>query len=214
MDISDNNINNINAIDSSDIARSMPPQRFTQMAVVCYLSLTLVAIGWISLREGEVLPGKYLFGNGLIRWQIGIGVCFAMVFVAISWLGHLCFEFIRRAECDIQTLLGELPVSHILVLACCSSIGEEALFRGALQPTLGIWLTSAIFGVLHFPPTANLAFYPLLAALAGYGLGWLFDLTGGGLIAPIVAHFFINLVGLYRIAHLKNSTVEQNPEAR
>jgi membrane protease YdiL (CAAX protease family) len=36
-----------------------------------------------------------------------------------------------------------------LILAASAAIGEEILFRGALQPVLGLWLTSVIFAVVH-----------------------------------------------------------------
>ncbi len=38
---------------------------------------------------------------------------------------------------------------HWLALAIGAGIGEEILFRGALQPILGIWFTSILFAIVH-----------------------------------------------------------------
>ena len=38
---------------------------------------------------------------------------------------------------------------HWLALAIGAGIGEEILFRGALQPVLGIWFTSILFAIVH-----------------------------------------------------------------
>ncbi|MBK7566807.1 MAG: CPBP family intramembrane metalloprotease [Bacteroidetes bacterium] len=33
----------------------------------------------------------------------------------------------------------------MLFLSFCAGVGEELLFRGAIQPWLGIWLTALLF---------------------------------------------------------------------
>jgi membrane protease YdiL (CAAX protease family) len=37
-----------------------------------------------------------------------------------------------------------------LWLGLCAGAGEELLFRGALQPLLGIWWTGLLFALAHF----------------------------------------------------------------
>jgi membrane protease YdiL (CAAX protease family) len=38
---------------------------------------------------------------------------------------------------------------HWLALSIGAGVGEEILFRGALQPVLGIWFTSILFAIVH-----------------------------------------------------------------
>ena len=42
-----------------------------------------------------------------------------------------------------------------------AAMGEETLFRGALQPLFGVALTSAGFALVHLRPGAEFAFVPL-----------------------------------------------------
>jgi membrane protease YdiL (CAAX protease family) len=80
--------------------------------------------------------------------------------------------------------LGELAVVAIL-----AGLGEELLFRGALQPVLGLALTSLIFAGAHFiTPT-----YAVLTGLMGLYLGWLFE-TSKNLWVPIMTHALYDYV--------------------
>ena len=81
------------------------------------------------------------------------------------------------------------------MLAFLSGIAEEALFRGALQPKVGLVAASLLFGLAHFVPRREFAVWTGTTILAGFMLGLLFQKTGN-LIAPIVAHFIVNALNL------------------
>jgi membrane protease YdiL (CAAX protease family) len=87
---------------------------------------------------------------------------------------------------------------EVVALALVAGIGEEFLFRGAVQPLFARWtastgwgwlagliLSNVIFGLLHcITPT-----YAVLAGLMGVYFGLLLDATGTpNLLAPILAH--------------------------
>lgn len=176
---------------------------FTKIAVITYFLLWTVAILIIYLRETwhfSIL--LCLFGDTSLEAQLLWGVSFAAIFIIISLIAHHVSPVVRRGEYDLKEVLGDVSLFQIISLALVSSIGEEFFFRGALQPYLGLWLASFFFGLVHFPSSKNLAFYPVATFIVGLGLGWLFKENGNGLCAPIVAHFIINLVGLYRINRL------------
>jgi membrane protease YdiL (CAAX protease family) len=92
-------------------------------------------------------------------------------------------------------LLGILSWRDCLVLAVLSGVSEEAFFRGALQPQLGLVATSALFGLAHLVPRRELAPWCLFSFAAGLLLGLLFERTGN-LLAPSVAHIVVNAVNL------------------
>lgn len=70
-----------------------------------------------------------------------------------------------------------------------AGVGEELLFRGAIQPLIGIWLTSFIFigihGYFKFRSPGHWLFGSLMFGL-GVLLGFLFDYSG--LMAAMWAH--------------------------
>lgn len=100
---------------------------------------------------------------------------------------------------------GDLAV-NLLVLALVPALCEELFFRGALQQLLAgclggrhniaIWLTAAVFSLMHGD---LFAFLPRL--LLGAFLGYLFH-YGGSLWVNAAAHFFNNasVVVLYFLA--------------
>jgi membrane protease YdiL (CAAX protease family) len=74
-------------------------------------------------------------------------------------------------------------------------VAEEAFFRGALQPHVGLVAASLIFGLAHFAPRRDLLPWTAFSLGAGLLLGGLFEMTGN-LLAPVAAHALINAVNL------------------
>lgn len=82
-------------------------------------------------------------------------------------------------------------------LSFFAGAGEELLFRGAIQPLLGIWITSLIFVGLHgyfkFKSTGHIAFGVMMFALS-VGLGYIYE--EAGLIAAMAAHAVYDIIML------------------
>jgi membrane protease YdiL (CAAX protease family) len=102
-------------------------------------------------------------------------------------------ESMLRAE-NIQAIL-----FNILIIAVFASVGEEFLFRGALQRIFGqmirnkhivIWSVAFIFSFIHFQ---FYGFIPRL--LLGAYFGYLLDFTKN-LWIPVLAHFTHNFLGV------------------
>jgi membrane protease YdiL (CAAX protease family) len=83
---------------------------------------------------------------------------------------------------------------EIVVISMLAGIGEEVLFRGAMQPEWGLIVTSLVFGVFHVGGRLTVAL-GIWAACTGALLGWLAIATGG-LLAPIVAHIAYDALAL------------------
>lgn len=75
---------------------------------------------------------------------------------------------------------------EILAISVLAGVGEELFFRGAMQPTWGLIITSLMFGACHVGGRVTVPL-GIWAACTGALLGWLAIVTGG-LTAPIVAH--------------------------
>lgn len=81
----------------------------------------------------------------------------------------------------------------LAVVVAVSGLGEEVFFRGGLQPTLGLPLTSLAFGLAHGGwRLREMWAYVLAAALAGAIFGAVYARTGL-LWASVLAHAGHNL---------------------
>ncbi len=87
-------------------------------------------------------------------------------------------------------------------LSLFAGVGEELLFRGAIQPWLGIWLTSVIFVGIHgyfkFEKTGHIVFGLMMFGLSMM-LGYLYEYAG--LIAAMTAHAVYDLIMLYLVSN-------------
>jgi len=160
----------------------------------------LIAFSVADLNVGDAIFGPELTPDGtppdhLLHGLLGGGLGLAIV--ASTWLMKRLGP-LERLQRELADLLGPLPSSAVAVLAVTSSIGEELLFRGALQPLIGFWPTAVIFGLLHGGMTPRLWTWTLFALLAGVLLGWLADYTGS-LLAPILCHFTVNFWNLHAL---------------
>lgn len=75
---------------------------------------------------------------------VGAGASFgAMIIIKLP--------FLREASSQYSGLLSSLRLtrSEKVYVSLCAGIGEEFLFRGVIQPLLGIWVTAVLFVGLH-----------------------------------------------------------------
>lgn len=97
-----------------------------------------------------------------------------------------------------------IGIKDIIFLSFCAGVGEEILFRGAIQPWFGIWLTSLLFIFLHGyfnPKDKPLFIYGTVLLIVSAGFGYLMQISG--IIAAMTAHFFIDVV---LMVYLKRTT--------
>lgn len=174
---------------------------FCLLIVAFYSVCALIGLIMIWIQQGVPLPFSYIHGKIPILYQLGIGLVFGILVILASIGGHR-FRMVQNTEQHLRGMIGYLKIKHIVCVALYSALGEELLFRGGLQPWLGLWITSILFGILHWPSNKNMIFYPFFAMAAGFSFGWMFEYTGG-LLAPILAHCIINAVNLYRIVHMR-----------
>ncbi len=131
-----------------------------------------------------------------------LGLAVGLAFVFLSRLAVHRFEWARQLHRDFRGILGDLSHREILIIAVASAIGEELLFRGALQPWIGLWPQAVIFALLHVGPGFRFLPWTISSFAIGALFGYLFIWTGD-LGAPIAAHFIINYLNLRYIARVE-----------
>ena len=75
----------------------------------------------------------------------------------------------RLSDALVGPLVASIP--GILTLGLAAGIGEETLFRGALQPRFGLLFTSLLFAILH--SQYGITFSTLAVFIVGLFLGLL-----------------------------------------
>lgn len=177
------------------------PRFSVRRALWFYAALLGVALLWGVLRgdwnifvyEREAAGGR---PELWLRALAGVGL--GLFFVALSaWMGR--FTWSQRLGGEFRRLLGPLTLTDVTLLAISSSVGEEALFRGAMQPSWGFVITSLVFGLVHMGPGRTFWPWTLTALLSGFALGGLCEWTGD-ILAATLAHFTLNYFNLWRIA--------------
>ena len=105
------------------------------------------------------------------------------------------FEWARRLHRELRPFARSMSLTGIVVLALLSAFGEELLFRGLLQPWLGLVPQALLFGFLHQVRGPSRWVWAAWATAVGLVLGAIFQLSGS-LIGPIAAHALINGINL------------------
>jgi len=178
--------------------------RLVRVASVFYGAMLAVALGWRTAWGGESLlyAGPEAAARGLDpAGDVALGAGCAAGVIAVSWVLTRHTGWGTRLARALAGLLGRPRLGQILWLALASGVAEEAFFRGALQPRVGLVAASLLFGLAHFVPQRAFLPWTAFSVAAGFLLGGLFELTGS-LLAPVVAHALINGVNLTLLTRL------------
>ena len=165
-----------------------------KFAAIFYGVILGISLLWIWLSENNF---KFSFYHNSLKILL-VTVTIVIATVGLStWLA-ITFQWARCLEAEFYKLFGSLDKKAFMLLALFSGIGEEFLFRGAMQPAFGYVLTSLLFGCIHFIP--NKAFLPwtVFAIIMGFVLGWLY-MYSDNLLFPVFAHFLINYFNILGI---------------
>ena len=167
-----------------DVGALFPSGRISPGAIVAselpFLAVALLGVGIVLRRSiGETLS-RLGYGPISIK-QLGIVALFIPAALGLSVGADALFSVLQP---DLYEKVGNLsnnlfnpqglsPVSAILfafLIGVGAALGEETLFRGAVQPILGITLTSILFASMHvqYGPSLLLGYIFVLAI--GLGL--------------------------------------------
>jgi len=168
--------------------------------LVLVLALTsqglLIGIAWTAARAFDLPPR---WGTPLRDTVIGLAVAVALGAVNHHLLVRAPSNWIVNGvravyhETLVPLFVRISPVG-IVTLGMAAGVAEEWLFRGILQPLVGVALASLLFGAAHIGGPHMLAF-GVWASTMGLVMGGLAMATGG-LVAPMVAHAVYDMLAL------------------
>ncbi len=138
---------------------------------------------------------------------VGVGLVTGALLGAVFGFGLTRPAFAERVRPFLSRFTSAPPTPAIFAaLGLAAALGEETLFRAAIQPVAGMVVASLLFMLAHSliadfrHPTAGKAAYPLLAFGMGVVLGLLYERLG--IAAAIAAHFAFDTVALILVAPL------------
>jgi membrane protease YdiL (CAAX protease family) len=162
-----------------------------------FVIFALAGVGLLIRRPG---PDAWL-RLGLRRptfTQIVASIGIAALLLGFDFLVSWVWQEIDPAGYDMlekvnENLFGGLAtVGGAIALGLSAGISEELLFRGAVQPRLGLLLTTLLFTIGH------LQYGLTLATLQVFVIGLVFGLMRkrtGGVVVCMVSHATYNMVG-------------------
>ena len=178
-----------------------PPRAIVRLAIRFYGVALLVAVVWrMGLRGESLLYADAEAAARGVDWlrDGGSGLAIGLGVVLLSDLITRSTSWGEALARTLGETLGPLRLRDCLLLAGLSGVAEEAFFRGAMQPELGLVATSLVFGLAHLVPRRELLPWTAFTVVAGFVLGGLYAWTGN-LVAPVVMHTVVNGVNLRRL---------------
>ena len=135
-------------------------------------------------------------------WHVVLAVAAAGAFFAfgigMDWLSHTWTpEVARQVDSTTQRLFGGLGTPlGIAVLALAPGICEEIMFRGALQPRLGLIATALLFTCIHTQYGLSLDALSVFVIALGLGLIRRFTNTTTSVICHSTYNLIVGLAGI------------------
>lgn len=135
-------------------------------------------------------------------WQVVLAVAAAGAFFAfglgMDWLSHAWTpDVARQVDSTTQRLFGGLGTPlGIAALALAPGICEEIMFRGALQPRLGLIATALLFTCIHTQYGLTLDALSVFVIALGLGLIRKFTNTTTSVICHTTYNLIVGLAGI------------------
>lgn len=162
------------AADPGMTTNALVGMTWTQDLLLAFMAF--IGIGWLVRRDWRHSLNR--LGLVLPTWrQALLSVLLAGVFVVtlllMEWLlARFGIGFDEDVQRVTEQIVGPLmmTIPGILTLGLAAALGEELVFRGALQPRFGLLLTAILFALLH--SNYGITLSTAVVLVLGLVLGW------------------------------------------
>lgn len=119
-----------------------------------FVGVALLGVGLYVRRDPRAAWARLGLTRPTMR-QLLSGVFWIIILVLLQAFGGAIWTLIDSSQAElVENISGELlgnidTLGEWLLLAAATGLGEELLFRGALQPAFGLGLTSLLFAFAH-----------------------------------------------------------------
>lgn len=186
------------------------------LALATLIGFPLIGMGIIRMFSDWDIQ-IMLRGSSPVINQLAIGL---VVGALMGFMAHGLTQtkLLKPSTVKYTRMLNSfrLNVVEKIVISVCAGFGEELLFRGAIQPYMGIIVTAvffvAIHGYLNFRDW-RITIYGIVMSIFMCGLGWMTKCYG--IWSAVMAHTMIDIVLLLMMSkqgpHVPLSPIENKP---
>lgn len=175
-------------------------------------TIMLLALGTLVVFGGiGVVLIPYVRDIGIIVFIIGFeplwfqliaGILFGIITAKAGWQ-MIELPIMVKTKNFFASLFKPLKLTNgqIVFISICAGVGEELLFRGAIQPLLGIWITAILFVLIHGylnPFNLPLTYYGIYMVLVIGVMGLMTEHLG--ILTAMIAHTLIDIILLRKLS--------------
>ena len=170
-------------------------KRLLWAALFTLIGFPLIGWGILSIFEDNAL--SIIFRSPVNIWiQIPTGIALGFI---LGYGAKFIVEqpFLSDVQEKYSRVIAGLKLNEwqIIFISLCAGFGEELLFRGAIQPLMGLWITAIVFVAIHGylnPRDWKMTVYGIYMTIAIAALGYYTDYIG--VIGASLAHAGIDYV--------------------
>lgn len=187
-----------------------PPDRAGLIRITLLVEGGLLAA---AVATGWLLQRPFWAGASLAPGALAAGLLAGLAFLAVALIvvdGPWRVTARLRTDIDhLMPLFRHATLPQLLLISLLAGVGEEALFRGVLQPLLADYiglplaliLVSLLFGLLHCISLP----YVVFASVLGAAFGALYAGTGN-ILVPAAAHTSYDFAALVYGVYWRRNT--------
>lgn len=144
------------------------------LSELLFAVVALFGVGFLVRRNGKLIATRLGLEQPNPRHLL-IGVGWIILLVVLQGIAGIAWALLNPEQAEIMNSVNSLLLANVdtvwewFILALAAGVGEELLFRGALQPVFGLGFTAVIFAVVHiqYGYTPILLFIVFLAIVLG-----------------------------------------------
>lgn len=153
-------------------------------------------IAYFILSFSDTFSYSNIFKTNSLLIDLLIGFVGGGVLSGLGWW-LLQLPVLKKVGAHYRQLFStiQLTWADVLFYSFCAGVGDEILFRGAIQPYLGVWITAVLFVLLHgYISVKNLPRTLYGVFLIGVAVGFGYAYEYRSIYTAMAAHFMYDVV--------------------
>ncbi len=172
--------------------------RLVLFSTLFYFGLGGVSFLFTKIFDLQVFAFSDFPGSYSVIDLVQIGVVGGVVLFLLTLSFENFFASSRSIRVSLSKNFGGRSYVELTYLGVLSGIVEEILFRGIIQPYLGLCGTALLFSALHVGPKGLFSTWTVSALLFGLVLGYQYRVTGS-VWPSMISHCLVNVALFLRM---------------